>query len=119
MLHEGACRAQPGEVSSISAREHPRRAAHRGARPHATIFVCCTARSGRAGISKYVMRERLAALLPLDGRLIVSTMRFPENLVAVPAAPARTKIATCELDLATQLIEGMPTIRPMAGDCSS
>lgn len=67
------------------------------------------AKSGRAGISKYVMRERqhLAALIPLDGRLMVSTMRFPEDLVELPAAPARTKPSTQEMRLAEQLIEGM------------
>src|SRR4029450_1558140 len=57
----------------------------------------------------YVMRERqhLAALIPLDGRLLVSTMRFPEDLVELPAAPARTKHSAQELRLALQLVEGM------------
>jgi DNA end-binding protein Ku len=83
--------------------------AAKGAEHSYALLAEALTRSGRAGISKYVMRERqhLAALLPLDGRLIVSTMRFPEDLVALPAAPARTKIATRELNLATQLIEGM------------
>ena len=36
------------------------------------------AESGRVGIAKYVMRQRqhLAGLLTVDGRLVVSTMRF-------------------------------------------
>lgn len=55
------------------------------------------------------MRERqhLAALMPLDGRLLVSTIRFPEDLVELPAAPARSRLSAQELRLAAQLIEGM------------
>ena len=59
-------------------------------------------KSGRVGIAKYVMRQRqhLAGLVSIDGRLVVSTMRFPEDLVAMPAVPAREKLASRELDLA-------------------
>jgi DNA end-binding protein Ku len=66
-------------------------------------------KSARVGIAKYVMRQRqhLAGLVSIDGRLVVSTMRFPEDLVAMPDAPKRPKLASRELDLAAQLIEGM------------
>ncbi|MET0214141.1 MAG: Ku protein [Vicinamibacterales bacterium] len=66
-------------------------------------------KSGRAGVSKYVMRERqhLAALVPLNGRLLVSTMRFPEDLVELPAVQTKTKPSAQEMRLAQQLIEGM------------
>lgn len=68
-------------------------------------------KSGRAGIAKYVMRQRqhLAALIAVNGRLVVSTLRFPEDLVALPEAPARPKLAARERELAAQLIEGMAT----------
>jgi DNA end-binding protein Ku len=66
-------------------------------------------KSGRVGISKYVMRQRqhLAGLIVVDGRLVVSTMRFHEDLVALPDAPSSQKLATREVDLAMKLIEGM------------
>lgn len=66
-------------------------------------------KSGRAGVSKYVMRERqhLAALVPVDGRLMVSTMRFPDDLVELPAVQAKTKPSAQEMRLAQQLIDGM------------
>jgi DNA end-binding protein Ku len=65
-------------------------------------------KSRRVGIAKYVMRERqhLAALVSIDDRLLVITMRFPEDLLALPEAP-RTKINPRELKLAQQLIAGM------------
>jgi DNA end-binding protein Ku len=81
----------------------------KGAEHSYALLADALVKSGRAGISKYVMRERqhLAALMPLDGRLLVSTMRFPEDLVELPAAPARSRLSPQELRLAAQLIEGM------------
>jgi len=67
------------------------------------------AASGRVGVAKYVVRQRqqLAGLLSIDGRLVLCTMRFHEDLVAVPAAPALATLAGRELNLAAKLIEGM------------
>ncbi len=81
----------------------------KGAEHSYALLAEALQRSGRAGIAKYVMRQRqhLAALVPVDGRLVVSTMRFPEDLVALPEAPKQAKLASRELDLAAQLIEGM------------
>lgn len=81
----------------------------KGAEHSYTLLAEALERSGRAGIAKYVMRQRqhLAALVAIDGRLVVSTLRFPEDLQALPEVPARTKLAARELDLAAQLIEGM------------
>jgi DNA end-binding protein Ku len=81
----------------------------KGAEHSYVLLSEALAKAKRAGISKYVMRQRqhLAALIPLDGRLLVSTMRFPEDLAELPAAPARTKLSAQELRLADQLIEGM------------
>lgn len=81
----------------------------KGAEHSYALLAEALAKSGRAGISKYVMRQRqhLSALLSVDGRLIVQTMRFPEDLVALPEAPSRQKLAARELTLAAQLIEGM------------
>jgi DNA end-binding protein Ku len=65
-------------------------------------------KSGRVGIAKYVMRQRqhLAALVSLNDRLLVMTMRFPEDLLALPEAPSK-KSNPRELKLAEQLIAGM------------
>ena len=83
--------------------------AAKGAEHSYALLAEALAKSGRAGIAKYVMRQRqhLSALLSVDGRLIVQTMRFPEDLVSLPEAPSRQKLATRELTLASQLIEGM------------
>ncbi len=64
--------------------------------------------SGRAGIAKYVMRQRehLSALLPVRGCLVVSTMRFEEDLVELPHAP-RAKVSPQEMKLADQLISSL------------
>ena len=79
-----------------------------GAESTYALLAEALAKSGRVGIAKYVMRQRqhLAALVSLDDRLLVITMRFPEDLVALPEAP-RSKINPRELKLAEQLIEGM------------
>ena len=81
----------------------------KGAEHSYALLAHALEKSGRAGIAKYVMRQRqhLAGLLTVDGRLIVSTMRFPEDLVALPEAPSKQKLAARELDLAGQLIQGM------------
>ena len=81
----------------------------KGAEHSYALLAQALGKSGRAGIAKYVMRQRqhLAALITVKGRLIVSTMRFQEDLVALPEAPSQQKLAARELDLAKQLIEGM------------
>ena len=82
--------------------------AAKGAEHSYALLAEALTKTGRAGISKYVMRERqhLAALLTVEGRLLVSTMRFPEDMVALPDAPS-AKFSSKELNLALQLVEGM------------
>jgi len=72
------------------------------------LLATALARSGRAGIAKYVMRQRqhLAALMPVEGRLVVSTMRFEEDLLALPQRPS-AKASPQELKLADQLISSL------------
>jgi DNA end-binding protein Ku len=72
------------------------------------LLAKALAASGRAGIAKYVMRQRehLAALIPIQGRLVVSTMRFVEDLVELPAAPS-LKVSAQEMKLADQLISSL------------
>ena len=81
----------------------------KGAEHSYALLAQALAKSGRAGIAKYVMRQRqhLAGLITVDGRLVVSTMRFPEDLVALPEAPSASKLPARELELAGQLIAGM------------
>lgn len=69
------------------------------------LFAQALEKSGRAGIAKFVMRQRehLTALLPVRGCLVVSTMRFEEDLVELPRA-SRPKVSAQELKLADQLI---------------
>jgi DNA end-binding protein Ku len=72
------------------------------------LFAQALAKSGRAGIAKYVMRQRehLAALLPVRGCLVVSTLRFEEDLVELPQT-SRAKVKPQELKLADQLIASL------------
>jgi DNA end-binding protein Ku len=81
----------------------------RGAEHTYALLAKALEASGRAGIAKYVMRQRqhLAALVAVKGRLLVSTLRFHEDLVALPEVPAQQKLPAKELQLAGQLIEGM------------
>ena len=51
-------------------------------------------------------REHLAALLPVRGCLVVSTMRFEEDLAELPHT-ARAKVSAQELKLADQLISSL------------
>jgi DNA end-binding protein Ku len=69
------------------------------------LFAQALEKSGRAGIAKFVMRQRehLTVLLPVRGCLVVSTMRFEEDLVELPRA-SRSKASAQELKLADQLI---------------
>jgi DNA end-binding protein Ku len=77
----------------------------KGAEHAYSLFAQALAKSGRAGIAKYVMRQRehLTALLPVGGALVVSTMRFEEDLVELPRT-ARSKVSPQEMKLADQLI---------------
>ena len=80
----------------------------KGAEHAYNLFAQALDKSGRAGIAKYVMRQRehLAALLPVNGCLVVSTMRFEEDLVEVPHT-SRAKVSAQELKLADQLISAL------------
>jgi DNA end-binding protein Ku len=80
----------------------------KGAEHSYGLLAKALADSGRAGIAKYVMRQKqhLAALQVIDGALMLTTLRFHEDLVAVPEV-ATGKLGAKELALAGQLIEGM------------
>lgn len=77
-------------------------------------------RSGRAGIGRWVFhnREYLVAVRPLDEVLILHTMRFVDELVALDKldipAPSR-KPTSRELDMAEQLVDSLhKKFRPTA-----
>ena len=72
-------------------------------------------KSDKVGIAKVVIRTRqyLAAVMPLEHALILNLMRFPQELVApdeytLPeASPAKYRISTKELEMATTLVDSM------------
>jgi DNA end-binding protein Ku len=72
------------------------------------LLAAALEKSGRAGIAKYVMRERqhLAAVRGMDGHLMLSTLRFHDDLVAEEKGRA-SSASSKELGLAIQLIEGL------------
>jgi DNA end-binding protein Ku len=72
-------------------------------------------KSEKVGIAKVVIRTRqyLAAVMPLEHALVLNLMRFPQELVppdeySLPeSAPAKYRISTKELEMATSLVESM------------
>ncbi|MGE3276637.1 MAG: Ku protein [Vicinamibacterales bacterium] len=69
-------------------------------------------KTGRAGIAKYVMRTRqhLAAVQVVDDRLVLTTMRFADELVdpqSVIGELPKTAPDKREVDLAVKLVEGL------------
>jgi DNA end-binding protein Ku len=75
------------------------------------VFQQALAETGRIGIGKVVMREKqhLVAVESIEGRLVLTMMRFADEVVAVPEATGvdRVKVPAKELKLATDLIEAL------------
>jgi DNA end-binding protein Ku len=67
--------------------------------------------AGRIGIGKVVMRERqhLVAVESIEGRLVLTMLRFANEVVEAPelAALDRAKVAAKDVKLATDLIEAL------------
>ena len=83
----------------------------KGAESVYSLLARALKESGRAGIAKYVMRNRqhLTAVQELKGGLCLTTLRFAEDLVE-PSFIADLKPARAdarEMKLALQLIEGL------------
>lgn len=66
-------------------------------------------KTGRIGIAKIILRdtEHLCAVEPIDNALVLTMMRFAEELVDTSAFdfPKRTEARAKELDIAVQLVE--------------
>ena len=75
------------------------------------VFQQALQETGRIGIGKVVMRERqhLVAVESIDDRLVLTMLRFANEVVAAPelAAVDRAKVAAKEIKLATDLIEAL------------
>jgi DNA end-binding protein Ku len=67
--------------------------------------------SGRIGVAKFIMREvqHLAAVEVVDEALVLSTLRFADELVDVGTLnlPGRKQAGKKELDMATSLVESL------------
>jgi len=67
--------------------------------------------SGRIGIAKFILREvqHLAAVEVVDEALVLSTLRFADELVDAGTlnVPKRTSVGKKELDMATTLVESL------------
>jgi DNA end-binding protein Ku len=67
--------------------------------------------SGRIGIAKFILRDvqHLAAIEALDEALVLSTLRFADELVDVETLrfPRNTVVRKKELDLAKSLVENL------------
>lgn len=72
-------------------------------------------RTGKVGIGRFVMRarEHLAVIRPLDGALVISTMHWPDEVVAPQALPdlpgPDVELTGRELAMAEQLVESLAT----------
>jgi DNA end-binding protein Ku len=72
------------------------------------VFEQALAEAGRVGIGKVVMREKqhLVAVESIEGRLVLTMMRYADEVVDVPDVEGldRVKVPPKELKLATDLI---------------
>ena len=77
------------------------------------VFQRALNETGRVGIGKVVLRERqhLVAIESIDDRLVLSMLRFADEVVDVPELSDvdRIKVAAKELQLATSLIDALAT----------
>jgi DNA end-binding protein Ku len=68
-------------------------------------------KSGKVGVAQFVLRNResLCVLKPLDGGLVLNAMRFQSELrpMSELSLPSKEKLVPSEINLATQLIDGM------------
>jgi DNA end-binding protein Ku len=75
------------------------------------VFRAALAESGRVGIGKVVLRDRqhLVAIESIDDRLVLTMLRFAQEVVAAPPLEEgkRITIAPRELKLATDLINAL------------
>lgn len=75
------------------------------------VFNQALKETGRVGIGKVVMRERqhLVAVESIDDRLVLTMLRFANEVVEVPslATPDRAKVAPRDVKLATDLIQAL------------
>jgi DNA end-binding protein Ku len=75
------------------------------------VFQEALADARRIGIGKVVMREKqhLVAIESIEGRLVLTMMRYADEVVAAPEVSGldRIKVPAKELKLATDLIEAL------------
>lgn len=75
------------------------------------VFNQALEQTGRVGIGKVVMRERqhLVAVESIDNRLVLTMLRFANEVVDAPVLTAvdRAKVGGKEIKLATDLIEAL------------
>jgi DNA end-binding protein Ku len=82
------------------------------ARPYA-LLVEAMAGTGKVGIGRFVLRTKqyLAALRPLDGALVLSTMLFADEVVGASELDIKTttdtKPSDRELKMARQLVDSL------------
>jgi DNA end-binding protein Ku len=77
------------------------------------VFQQALEETGRVGIGKVVLRERqhLVAIESIDKRLVLTMLRFADEVVDAPAIAEvdRAKVGAKELQLATSLIDALAT----------
>jgi len=76
-----------------------------------SVFQQALAEADRVGIGKVVMREKqhLVAVESIEGRLVLTMMRFADEVVEAPEVSGldKVKVPARELKLATDLIEAL------------
>ena len=75
------------------------------------VFQQALQEAGRVGVGKVVMREKqhLVAVESIDGRLVLTMLRYADEVVEVPDVQGldRVKVPPKELKLATDLIDAL------------
>jgi DNA end-binding protein Ku len=83
----------------------------RGAQHAYAVLRDALTKSGRVGIAKIIIREaqHLAAIEVIDGALVLTMLRYADELVDVSqlAFPEDENVRKAELDMATMLIENL------------
>src|SRR5512133_5676 len=80
-----------------------------GAEKPYRLLVKALDETGKVGIAKVVIRNKqhLAALRPADGRLILETMYYADEIREPESVDGRTRVEKAEVEMAKSLVENL------------
>ena len=80
-----------------------------GAEKPYRLLVRALEETGKVGIAKVVIRNKqhLAALRPYDGRLVLETMYYADEIRQPESVNGRSRLQKAEVEMATSLVENL------------